>query len=81
MRRREPVAAPHDDPQPELSGQARRRFQFIHEGVPVDPAPALDLGLGAAGNRAFGEMDDRRPLRPGLSHESPDLSAVLADVG
>src|SRR5262249_10197406 len=43
--------------------------------------PALDLGLGAAGHRAFGEMDDRRALRSGLPHELADLSTVLADVG
>ena len=83
VRRREPVAAPHDDPQAELAGQARRRLQLVHEGVPIDAVPVLDLGLGAAGHRRFGEMHDRRALRPGLLHQrriSRPFSRTSAEI-
>src|SRR5215469_14821967 len=80
MRRREPVAAPQDDPQAKFAGQVRRGVQLSHERIPIEAVPALDLGLGAAGHRAFREVDDRRVLRAGLLHEPPDLSTVLTDV-
>src|SRR5262249_44957753 len=47
----------------------------------VDAVPVLDLGLGAAGHRAFGEMHDCRTPGSGPAHELPDLAAVLAGVG
>src|SRR5215472_13179096 len=75
------MAGADDDPHSELTCQGCRRAQLFDKRGPVEVGPALDLGFGATRHRPFGEMDELCAVGVGLSHEPPDLSTILANVG
>src|SRR5437667_2018791 len=80
VRRSEPVATAHHDPQPQLSSQTHDRLQFVNQDIPVKMIPAFNLALRVTGYRPFRKMHKRRTCGSCLFHQPSDFPAVFTNI-